>query len=241
MTAKTSGNGGPNVTQGTDQSGTRTHALSLRAAVARGDQASARGALGNLIAAAGGWYSDMEARKAWRAEAFELKGETVRFTIERHPGSSWLTHRKQVWEVDTRTGSATSSEEVGRLTEAAVISRAATWREGKSSHPRDVAEAAIQYGAEVARDDLDDRRHSTVLGWVALSLPAVGHWRGGVAIMAKAIHIGSGGGVPMEAAREYARAYNAEARALWSNCVRVRRRAEKLGRTVDAVPEEARP
>jgi hypothetical protein len=197
-------------------------ACMLAAGVRDGDQARARRHLEALIAASPGacWHGQMEPRKAYRAEQFEIDEHIVRFRIERHPGSSWLIHRVQTWEVDVRTGKpGQATEEIQRLTEANVLGRAARMTDGEPG--RGHASAALDYAVEIAKQNGDPLEEpdaqDIVLGWVALSLPARGRWPGRVAEMSAALKALSDPGE----ARAYAATLNADARALWAKCVAV--------------------
>jgi hypothetical protein len=199
-----------------------TRARELKDAVAAGDEGAAKVALTRLIeASSGGWDTKMEAHKACRAEHFEVDGDVVRFRIERHPGQSHLTHRVQLWEVDTSTGRAGCREVLERITEAQVLDSARKQRDGKAD-TFGAAAAAYEYGSELGRERYVVDAVDVARGWVMLSLPAVGRWRGRIDDM-RAVILEAGSGFDIDdGARDEAREINARARTLWSKCVKAR-------------------
>jgi len=180
----------------------------LRAAVLAGDQPAARLALGLVLQALGGESdSKMFAYKSSRAIAFRLVDGRVLYNIERHPGTSWLTHRVQTRFVDLAKGhEGVESESVNRLTQEDLVRFAEEERIRVPATPavfREDARAAVGYASDLARADTGEMETGDIaIGWVALiarhrTLPRV--WRGRAGHIQEALRAHYGGGVDDDA------------------------------------------
>lgn len=208
----------------------------LRGAVLEGEEQECTRALACVLEALGSETEGrMGARKAWRAFGFKFEDEqrVVTYTIDLHPGSSWLTHRHETRAVNLTTGhESLVSDDFAELSLADVIERAQRLALRSRLTPAacaSYAASAIEYERELTHRHGWGRDSSfdAAVGWMALiatshRLPAA--WPGRVKHMREALEQRCW---ERQHAQKYAAAVVHWATGLWPRVVAAHREAKR--------------
>ncbi len=187
----------------------------IRAAALAGDDSSARSSLSKLLNYSTDYGWKFTGKKATRAENFRIDGDRVLFDIYRHPGLSFLEHTVQTWAILPNGSLNKVDEKLELLTVATVRRWNAEQRESGTSCCGYIAQA-VGYANQTIRDGEEDWNEAFCLGWVALSLPANGRWRGRIDdLVASRLFDNGNGSMKRKELTELARELNGRAREIW--------------------------